>query len=80
MPGCLNPISRVPLSQPAPTASDTLQEKSADAVAFGRLFISNPDLTERIARNLQLNPYDRSTFYGGGEKGYTDYAPFSEAI
>jgi N-ethylmaleimide reductase len=62
------------------TASDTLQEKSADAVAFGRLFISNPDLTERIARNLQLNPYDRSTFYGGGEKGYTDYAPFSEAI
>jgi N-ethylmaleimide reductase len=62
------------------TASDTIQEKNADAVAFGRLFISNPDVTERIARDLQLSPYDRSTFYGGGERGYTDYSTFSEAI
>ena len=62
------------------TANDTVREKSADAVAFGRLFISNPDLTDRISRDLQLSTYDRSTFYGGGEKGYTDYAPFSEAI
>lgn len=47
----------------------------ADAVAFGRLFISNPDLPERLRRNAELNKYDRSTFYGGNEKGYTDY-PF----
>ena len=45
----------------------------ADAVAFGRLYISNPDLAERFAQNAALNPYDRSTFYGGTEKGYTDY-------
>ena len=45
----------------------------ADAVAFGRLFIANPDLPERLARGVPLNPYDRATFYGGGEKGYTDY-------
>ena len=61
------------------TASDTVKEKGADAVAFGRLFIANPDLTERIAREIPLNSYDRSTFYGGGEKGYTDYPPVSEA-
>ena len=62
------------------TANDTVQEKSADAVAFGRLFISNPDLTDRIARDLQLSTYDRSSFYGGGEKGYTDHPPFRETI
>jgi len=45
----------------------------ADAVAFGRFFISNPDLPERFAQHADLNPYDRSTFYGGGAKGYVDY-------
>ncbi|AHY52414.1 putative N-ethylmaleimide reductase, FMN-linked [Bradyrhizobium japonicum SEMIA 5079] len=45
----------------------------ADLVAFGRHFISNPDLPERIRRRLPLNRYDRSTFYGGDAHGYTDY-------
>ncbi len=45
----------------------------ADAVAFGRLFICNPDLPERLKKNADLNKYDRGTFYGGVEKGYTDY-------
>lgn len=45
----------------------------ADAVAFGRFFISNPDLPERLARNAPLTPYDRKTFYGGSAKGYVDY-------
>lgn len=45
----------------------------ADAVAFGRFFISNPDLPERLAMNVPLAPYDRSTFYGGDAKGYVDY-------
>jgi len=44
-----------------------------DLVAYGRLYISNPDLTERFRRHAPLNPYDRSTFYGGDERGYTDY-------
>ena len=47
----------------------------ADAVAFGRWFIANPDLPERLRQNAPLNPYDRATFYGGDAKGYTDY-PF----
>jgi N-ethylmaleimide reductase len=55
------------------TAKKTVSERFADAVAFGRLYIANPDLTKRIALNAPLNRYDRSTFYGGGEKGYTDY-------
>lgn len=51
---------------------------SADAVAYGRLYISNPDLAERLIQHAELNPYDRATFYGGSEKGYTDY-PFLKA-
>ncbi len=58
-------------------AIETLENNYADAVAFGRLFISNPDLVRRLKDNLALNKYDRSTFYGGSEKGYTDYPFFS---
>lgn len=51
----------------------TLQNNLADAIAYGRLFISNPDLVERFAKNAPLTPYNRTTFYGGNEVGYTDY-------
>jgi len=37
------------------------------------LYISNPDLSERFQKNAALNPYNRATFYGGQEVGYTDY-------
>ncbi|MFQ4141573.1 alkene reductase [Chlorogloeopsis sp. ULAP02] len=50
-----------------------LATKAADLVAFGRLFIANPDLPRRFALNAPLNQPDPSTFYGGTEKGYTDY-------
>jgi len=50
-----------------------LEENLADAVAYGRLYISNPDLAERFQKNASLNPYNRATFYGGQEVGYTDY-------
>jgi len=43
------------------------------------LFIANPDLVERIQRNLPLNPFNRSTFYGGAGHGYTDYQTFDNA-
>jgi N-ethylmaleimide reductase len=57
-----------------PADAEALIERGdADAVAFGRLFISNPDLPRRIALGASLNAYDRSTFYGGGSKGYLDY-------
>ena len=45
----------------------------ADMVAYGRLFISNPDLPGRFALKVPLNEPDTTTFYAGGEKGYTDY-------
>ncbi|MDG4866400.1 alkene reductase [Guyparkeria sp. 1SP6A2] len=50
----------------------------ADAVAFGRPFIANPDLVERIRRDAPWNEGDPSTFYGGGEKGYIDYPTLEE--
>ncbi len=46
---------------------------TVDAVAFGRLFIANPDLPERFRLGAPLNRYDRSTFYGGDARGYIDY-------
>lgn len=45
----------------------------ADLVAFGKLYIANPDLVRRLHDNAPLNAPDKATFYGGGEKGYTDY-------
>jgi N-ethylmaleimide reductase len=55
------------------TATQALAEDLADAVAFGRLFIANPDLPERFRLNAPLNAPDESTFYGGAEEGYTNY-------
>ncbi|XKK38969.1 alkene reductase [Nocardiopsis sp. ARC36] len=46
---------------------------TADAVAFGRAFIANPDLPERLERGAALNEADRATFYGGDDHGYLDY-------
>jgi len=51
-----------------------LNAGTADAVAFGRPFISNPDLVERFQANAALNPWDAATFYQGGAKGYIDYS------
>lgn len=50
-----------------------LEAGLADAVAYGRLYISNPDLAERFLQGAALNTYDRASFYGGAEVGYTDY-------
>jgi N-ethylmaleimide reductase len=61
------------------SAALAIEQEHADAIAFGRLFIANPDLVERIRGNHPLNPFDRSTFYGGAEHGYTDYKSFGEA-
>jgi N-ethylmaleimide reductase len=50
----------------------------ADAIAFGRIFISNPDLPRRLQRGFPLTPYNRATFYGGDVAGYTDYPEHDE--
>jgi N-ethylmaleimide reductase len=54
-------------------AEDAVAGGAADLVAFGKLYIANPDLVERLRAGAELNEPDRATFYGGGAKGYTDY-------
>ncbi len=55
------------------TAADTLAADEADAVAFGQLFIANPDLPRRFREDAPLNEPDPDTFYATGPQGYTDY-------
>jgi N-ethylmaleimide reductase len=57
----------------AAEATNWIENNKADAVAFGRAFISNPDLPTRLAKNSPQNDLDTDTFYGGGAAGYTDY-------
>jgi N-ethylmaleimide reductase len=57
----------------AQTAEKALEAKEADLIAFGRPFISNPDLVEKLKTGAKLVDPDMSTFYTPGEKGYTDY-------
>lgn len=54
-------------------ANQTLAANGADLIAFGKPFISNPDLVERLKSGAKLNQWDQTTFYGGSAKGYTDY-------
>src|SRR6266480_2791887 len=60
------------------TAEAAIADGHADAVAFGRIFISNPDLPRRLQRGFPLAPYNRKTFYGGDVAGYTDYPEHDE--
>jgi N-ethylmaleimide reductase len=60
-------------------ANEVLSANEADLIAFGKLFISNPDLVERFRRGAPLNAFDKATFYGGGAKGYTDYPTLESA-
>jgi N-ethylmaleimide reductase len=60
------------------TAEAAIADGHADAIAFGRIFISNPDLPHRLQHGFPLTPYNRATFYGGEEKGYTDYPVYGE--
>lgn len=62
------------------TAIQTVANNEADLIALGRLFIANPDLPERLEENGPLNAYDRSTFYGGAEKGYVDYPALKNSL
>ena len=55
------------------SAQAMIDSGDADAIAFGRLFISNPDLPERLRLGAELTPYNRATFYTRGPEGYVDY-------
>lgn len=60
-------------------ALDTVDNGAAELVAFGRPFIANPDLVTRLERDAPLAQGDRSTYYGGGAEGYTDYPALQTA-
>jgi N-ethylmaleimide reductase len=62
----------------ADTAAQWLREGKADLIAFGRKFIANPDLPERLRIGAPFNADDPTTYYGGGEKGYTDYPSLAQ--
>lgn len=61
-------------------ANKVLAAGSADLIAFGKPFISNPDLVERLRGGAPLNEWDKATFYGGGAKGYTDYPVLGDIL
>jgi N-ethylmaleimide reductase len=60
-------------------AIEAVESGAADLIAFGRPFIANPDLVERLLVDAPLNAVVKETLYGGGEKGYTDYPVLAEA-
>lgn len=60
-------------------AIDAVESGAVDAVAFGKLFIGNPDLVRRLKEDAPLASADRETMYGGDERGYTDYPMLDEA-
>jgi hypothetical protein len=65
-----------PFTHPQPTGLDALalvEDSTADMIAFGALFLANPDLPRRLAAGGPFNTPDPATFYGGDHRGYTDY-------
>ncbi|MEV5982405.1 alkene reductase [Streptomyces sp. NPDC052114] len=66
----LNPLSEGPTSH---DALALVEDGTADVIAFGALFLANPDLPARLRTEGPYNTPDQATFYGGTEKGYTDY-------
>jgi N-ethylmaleimide reductase len=61
-------------------ANKVLAADQADLIAFGKPFLANPDLVERLQRGAPLNAPDKATFYGGGAKGYTDYPVLGDSL
>ncbi|PSR17357.1 alkene reductase [filamentous cyanobacterium CCP3] len=61
------------------SGNQAIASGDADLVSYGKLFIANPDLPERFAKQAPLNEPNPDTFYGGGAEGYTDYPTLAEA-
>lgn len=61
-------------------AEAALQSGIADVLAFGKPFIGNPDLPERLLKNIELNTFDANTLYTPGAQGYSDYKTYEEAV
>ena len=75
----VNPSPLVQMQDPADRAgAERWLARGADLVVFGRGFLANPDFVQRLAADAPLNEPDPSAFYGGTEKGYTDYPTLAE--
>ncbi|MEM6612455.1 MAG: alkene reductase [Cyanobacteria bacterium P01_C01_bin.72] len=61
------------------TGEEAIANNETDFIAYGRLYVANPDLPQRFAIDAELNKYDRSTFYTSGEEGYIDYPSLDAA-
>ncbi|MFI5728588.1 alkene reductase [Kribbella sp. NPDC051587] len=72
----INPGPPVGPGQTTPADADYWLRQGADLISFGRAFISNPDLVERLRNNLPLTPADEATFFQGGNDGYLTYPPY----
>lgn len=75
------PVMLNPRTAPHPTGPTELgliEDGTADLISFGALFLANPDLPRRLAGGGPFNTPDPATFYGGGERGYTDYPELQE--
>ena len=60
------------------SGNKVIEEGDADLVAYGKLFISNPDLPERFKNKWPLAEFDEDTFYTTGKEGYTDYPAYEK--
>lgn len=65
---------------PEAAEADTAKGQGQTAIGYGREFISNPDLPDRLANGYRLTRYNRATFYAPGAEGYTDYPTYEEAL
>ena len=61
-------------------AVDAVSSGYADLVAFGRPYVANPDLVERLRTGAPLNEIDKEHLYGGDARGYTDYPALETAV
>ena len=78
--GCFDAVWMVNNGYDRKMAIDAVAAGRADLVSFGRLFIANPDLVERLRENAPLNPLmGQETFYGGGAHGYADYPTLEQS-
>lgn len=76
---CFHGLYMANLSYDKARGNAALAEGRADLIAYGVPYLANPDLVERFAKDAPLNEPDQSSFYGGAEKGYTDYPTLEEA-
>lgn len=76
----VNPSPGIVGAQAGPDAAQRWMDRGADLVSFGRAFLGNPDLVERIRTGAPLREVDPATFYGGDDSGYIDHPPLEHGV